>query len=159
MGKRTRVVAMIGAGLMAAVAPVLALQAPAGAAQTNADAHAGLTFVDGSGLTVTCTDFLNANHNTDDPKNPYVMYGLSAQQSGGDSGLADCDNEVDAFVTITYKDTHGQAQSSSFQSGLGQQVFIGGAASAVQVKAAIHLYNCNSTLSASCDLTVAVAPK
>jgi hypothetical protein len=159
MGKRTCAVAMIGAGLIAAVAPVLALQAPAGAAQTNANTQAGLTFIDGSGLTVTCTDFLNANHNKDDPKNPYVMYALSAEQSGGDDNGEDCFDQVDAFVTITYKDGHGQAQSSSVQSGLGQQVVIGGAVSAVKVSAAIHFYNCNATLSAACDLTFAVAPK
>jgi hypothetical protein len=151
-------VATVAAGLVLAVAPLLVATAqPAGAAETIASASGSVTFVrSGDGTAVTCSAGVSAVHDTDDATHPFVRIFESAG-FGGDH-RADCLESVTWSVVVTYKDTGGNTQTSTYCCAFSGAT-IGGAKSKVTVALTVEYLNCNPDLSATCTATYSASPK
>jgi hypothetical protein len=145
---------MIGAGAVLALTPWICAAAPAAAA-TTATKSGTLAFVRSQDDSlVVCNLTLEAQHFADDPNHPWVQ--VLANPGGPET---DCFDDVSTYFTITYTDTGGNTQTTSFSTtGVPLELTIGGTKSNVQVAMTVTYANCAS-ISPACYLTVTVAPK
>ena len=154
MKTRARRSVLAAAALCVAVVPLAAGQLPASAAQTSVHSQAALTFVDINGATVTCTIFNDSTHNTDNPNQPYATVG------GGESGASNsCFDLVLMTLTIRYKDKNGTVRTSSFSSFATGAARVEGAYSAITTSVKAEYFDCDSSRSATCQITASAAPK
>ncbi len=146
-----RGIALAAVALMAAVAPLLASQQPAGAANNDDNQSRQISFVDYGGIGATCTVVNDSHHNTTaHTASAYaVLYGTSACH----------DPNIYLVLTVTGKDETGVSHTAT---GTGYSdnftVTLDHAVSSVQTTAEVHFETCNSNVNL-CVLTVPAAPK
>jgi hypothetical protein len=145
---------MAASGLMLAAAPVLAMQQPAGAAETHASGSSSITFAKFGGGAATCTVFNDAYHNNNDPNQPYTLVGSGL--SGADEA---CFNSVNLTITVSYRDHEGVRRTST-STGFGTSVLrIGGTYSGITTSVTAIWFGCDSGASATCQATAVANPK
>jgi hypothetical protein len=153
--RRGRRLAMTAAGLATVASPLLFGQQTAGAAQTEAEDEASLTFVDNSGQPVTCTVGMFARHNTDDADQPTLTW--STTRVGQPQG---CYGTAVTALTANYKDSEGVIRRSTYTTF--DDTLIGtvtGAYTATSVRMDTFFLNCDESRSATCEVTVTASPK
>jgi len=154
MGKPTRGFVLAGAGLLTAAAPFVMAPEPAAAAVNTDTESAQLTFVDNNGTTVTCTLTNSSNHDTTEK---------TATASGATGGDEQCFDPTFTFyaVTISAKDENGvtHTTTASATSQFSILARLDHAVSSVHTTVHVAFGNCNPGASASCEMTVAAAPK
>ncbi|MDQ6695834.1 MAG: hypothetical protein M3Z46_00055 [Actinomycetota bacterium] len=150
--RASRVVGLAAVALLTAVAPLLAVQQPAGAVNNDDDQSGQLTFVDYSGNAATCTLVNDSHHDTN---------AHSASAYAVLYGTADC-HYPNAYLILTVvgNDENGVSHTAT---GTGYSdnftVTLDHAVSSIRTFADVHFQNCNPNTSASCALAVGAAPK
>jgi hypothetical protein len=156
VGQRTHAIAMIGVGVALALAPWMAVSAPAHAARNTANASGSLTYTRSSDQSaVTCSLGVGATHNTDDIDHPFVVISETVASDGSHND--DCADNVLFDLVVTYTDTAGEEQRTEISGFAGARV--GGAKANVHVTLTATYLDCDTNTNATCTLTVAVAPK
>lgn len=144
---------MTAAGLATAALPLLFGQQVAGAAVTTAQDEQGLTFVTGTGQTITCTSSLETTHNTDNANQPRLEWRTLL------SGAQACFEAIATDITATYKDSEGVTRTLHSGARSVTAGSVSGAYTATSVRADVHFFNCEPQQSASCDVTLTASPK
>jgi hypothetical protein len=136
------------------LAPLLASESRAGAAQTGATGTSSLTYVDNNGVAVTCSVEDDAFHNNDNANQPFTSV------ASGESGdLSDCLNTVLLTVTVSYKDRGGVRRTVTSSSFSTSSLVVQGTYSAITTSVRAQFFNCDSSRSATCEVTAFANPK
>jgi hypothetical protein len=142
---------MAGAGLLAAMLPVLGGATPAVAQEYDASGYGSLTFITYEGDGITCPLQVQSSHDTS--ANTASIYAAPL-------GEARCiESNVATSVTITYKDQNGLTHTSRARGDDIVSLSVDHAKSNVRTSATTSYNDCNPNASASCDLTVTANPK
>jgi hypothetical protein len=150
-----RRMAMAAAGLATAATPFVLGHQSVGAAESTAFDEDSLQFVTFSGATIECTATLGATHDTDDPNQPELRWGMGIV--GGDVSL--CQEALSTSSTATYKDEGGTTRTARFAaSGVGVGA-IQGAYDDTSVTTNFIFGNCDPEQSDECILTLTASPK
>jgi hypothetical protein len=152
MGKRGRMMAMAAAGFATAAAPFVLGQQAAGAAETTATDQGSLQFVTFSGATVQCNASLTAIHDTDNPNQPELRWGMELEGAGCFDGLT-------TRTTATYKDEGGTTRSSQALTFELSSGFVQGAYTDTSVTTVFGFDNCDPQRSGACSITLTASPK
>ncbi len=150
----TRRVAIMAAGACLALVTV-AVAAPASAASTNATTQASVTFIDTSGVTITCTVTDYTKHNTDNAAQPTtnIQQGLAGSGPNAD----ECLTNVQLTVTATYNDKSGVTRTTTSVTYTQDDLTIGGTYTPINTTVNAFWYSCDSAVSASCTATTPAA--
>ena len=144
---------MTAAGVATAAAPLLFGQQVAGAAETTATDRGSIEFVTNSGTTVRCDASLTAVHDTDDPNQPVLRWGMNL-------GGAGCFDGLSTRTTATYKGDGGTTRRSQALATDGPSSgFVEGAYTGTSVTTVFTWLSCNPDASGACSLTLTASPK
>jgi hypothetical protein len=155
MGARTRRIGLVGAGLLGLAAPLVAGQAPAAAAVSEADK--ALTFFtksSGGTTAVTCHVRNHTNVDKGEPDAPFteVSVPLGSQP-------APCIDNIAITVNVAYRDHEGVARRAEFDSSTPGQVYVEGTYSNIRTTVEITYLDCDAEASATCSAAAEIQAK
>jgi hypothetical protein len=154
MAQRIRGARVVVAGMCVVLAPLLASESRAGAAQTGATGTSSLTYVDDNGVAVTCSIEDDAFHNNDNANQPFTS--LTSGESGD---VNDCLNTALLTVTVSYKDRGGIQRTVTTSSFSTTNIVVQGTYSAIATSVRAQFFRCDSSRSATCEVTAFANPK
>ncbi len=155
MGGRKRRIGLVGAGLLGLAAPLVAGQAPAAAAVSDADK--ALTFItksSGGTEAVTCHVKNHTNVDKGEPDAPFtqVSVPLGTQPNP-------CVNNIVVTIVVAYRDHEGVGRRTEFTSSTPGEVYVEGTYSNIRTTVEITYLDCDAQASATCSAAAEVSAK
>jgi hypothetical protein len=141
--------AVLAAGV--AAVPLVLLQQPAGAAETQAVKSGSLDFIAFDGRPIHCSALVDAVHDTDDAEQPLLSWSTEA-----DTG-PDCEGSFK--IIATYEDVNGTGHQVRYTTTATSFGGVNGAFAPASVTLEIDYAQCDPELSTSCTLALTASPK
>ena len=155
MGGRKRRIGLVGVGLLGLAAPLVAGQAPAAAAVSDADK--ALTFVQkssGTGNAVTCHVRNHTNVDKSEPDAPFTQVSVPLG-----SQPAPCTSAIVVTIIVAYRDHEGVGRRTEFTSSTPGQVYVEGTYSNIRTTVDITYLDCDEEASATCSAAAEIQAK